>query len=360
MDRERLARLQLIRSQNVGPATFRLLIDRFGSAEIALEQLPELNTRAGGRKIRVCSKARAEQENEQLEKLSGTFVMLGDEDYPEGLSLLEHEPPVLAVLGHRHLLKKHSIGIVGTRNASAAALALTKTIAGEIENYIVVSGMALGVDKQAHQASLKSGTIAVLAGGVDVLYPPENEKLYQQIIEMGCVVSEMPLGEVPRARHFPRRNRIISGLSLAVVIVEAPMRSGAMITARTAAEQGRLVCAVPGNPLDPRTKGTNQLLRDGATLVESSEDILREVAPLTQLHLAETRNAYTPPPPLLTEPAQTDYEKLLDLLGPTSMPLDEIIRLSDLPAHFVNAIVADLEIAGRVHRDLGNKISILN
>ena len=339
---------------------FALLLERFGSAEIALEQLPELNQRAGGRRIRICVPARAEKEAEALEKAGGRFIMLGDSTYPESLSLLEHEPPVLSVLGHDHLLNKPCIAIVGTRQASAAALVITKSIASGLEDYVVVSGLALGIDTSAHQASCANGTIAVLAGGVDVLYPPENESLYEKIVATGCVVSEMPFGETPRAQHFPRRNRIISGLSLAVVIVEAPFRSGAMITARAAAEQGRLVCVVPGSPLDPRAKGTNQLLRDGATLVENSEDVLREVAALTRLHLAEKEPEYQAPPPKLVEPKQSDYQKLMEILSPTSMPIDDIIRLSGQSAHFVNIILTDLEIAGRIHRDLGNKVSILN
>lgn len=361
MHKERLARLQLIRSQNVGPAIFRNLIRRFSSAEKALAALPDLSRRAGGRKITICSAARAEREAEQLEKIGGKFVMLGDEDYPETLSLLEHEPPVLSVLGHPHLLRKNTIGIVGTRKASAAAISFTRRIVGDLKNFVTVSGLALGIDTAAHEASLKQGTIAVLAGGVDVLYPPENKGLYEKIAATGCLVSEMAFGQKPLSQHFPRRNRIISGLSLAVLIVEAPLRSGAMITARTAAEQGRLVCAVPGSPLDPRTKGTNKLLREGATLVESAEDILREVSPIVHFHLAESTPPYKAPKPItMEEPTKNDYEKLVEILSPTSVPLDDIIRISGQSPQIVNIMLADLELAGRIHRDWGNKISILN
>lgn len=357
---ERLARLQLIRSQNIGPATFRLLIERFGSAQEALINLPDLSRRAGGRKITICSKARAEDEIEKLQKAGGQFVMLGDANYPENLSLLDNEPPVLSVLGHPHVLRQKSIGVVGTRNASAAAMAITKNIVSDIDDYIIVSGLALGIDTVAHREALTSGTVAVLAGGVDVIYPPENAGLYHKIIETGCVVSEMPFGESPRSQHFPRRNRIISGLSLAVLVVEAPLRSGAMITARTANEQGRIVCAVPGSPLDPRARGTNKLLRDGAVLVETSDDLLQEINQLTQPTLAERESDYQKPPPIKVELDKNDYEKIIQLLGPTPTMLDEIIRMSGSSAHFVNVIIMDLEIAGRIHRDLGNKISILN
>ncbi len=361
LDKERMSRLRLIRSQNVGPATFRLLLERFGTAEVALEHLPELSARAGGRRrIRICAQARVEQEAEKLAKLGGRFIMLGDADYPEGLSLLEHEPPVLSVLGRGDLLRANNIAIVGTRNASGTALMLTRKIARELSGYVVVSGLALGIDTEAHRASLSNGTIAVLAGGVDVLYPPENGKLYDEIKEVGCVVSEMPLGEQPNSRHFPRRNRVISGLSLLVVVVEAPKRSGAMITARAAAEQGRLVCVCPGSALDPRAKGTNQLLRDGATLVESAEDILREIEPLTRLHLADRSAVYRKPPPLLTEPNKGDYETLLTFLSEHALPRDELMRLSGENPHFVNVMLTDLEIAGRVHRNIDNDlISVL-
>ena len=357
-DVERLDRLRLIRSENVGPATFRLLLKRFRSASEALTHLPELSRRAGGRKVKICPRARAEIEMEKLGALGGEWVMIGDGAYPETLGALDHAPPVLAVLGHAHLLQSHCIAIVGTRNASAAALAITKDIAGNVENHIIVSGLALGIDTAAHQASLRQGTIAVLAGGVDVVYPPQNQRLYEQICDMGCIISEMPLGEQPRAQHFPRRNRIISGLSLATVIIEAPVRSGAMITARTAAEQGRLVCAVPGSPIDPRARGANRLLRDGATLVENSEDILREIAPLVQRGLAEPQRPFTPIPSDAPQAEMSDYDALVALLGPTAVPLDDVIRLSGKPASLVNVILTDLEIAGRVHRDFGNRISL--
>ncbi len=358
---ERLDRLRLIRSSNIGPATFRVLLRRFGSATRALAEIPSLSHRAGGRRVRLYSKSLVKAEMDKLHHLGGKFVMIGDEDYPETLASLDHAPPVLSVMGHSHLIKKTCIAIVGTRHASASALSLTKKIAAEIaaENHIIVSGMALGIDTMAHEASLTTGTIAVLAGGVNVVYPPQNQGLYEQICATGCVISEMKLDEKPRAQHFPRRNRIISGLSLASVIVEAPTRSGAMITARMAAEQGRLVCAVPGSPMDPRAKGTNRLLRDGATLVETGEDVLREIAPLLDRPLKEDRNLYMDDAlPVLPDPQQDDYDRIISLLGPTAVGLDDIVRLSGLSASLVNVIVTDLELAGRVHRDLGGRVAI--
>ena len=357
---ERLDRLRLIRSQNVGPATFRILLRRFGSAERSLAELPALSRRAGGRRIKICPKAVAEAEMEKLTQIGGQFMMIGDGDYPETLGTLDHAPPVLSFLGHGHIMKKTCVAIVGTRHASASAQSLARKLAAGIgaEDHVIVSGMALGIDTMAHEASLTSGTIAVLAGGVDVVYPPQNRGLYEQICATGCVVSEMRFGETPRAQHFPRRNRIISGLSLASVIVEAPVRSGAMITARMAGEQGRLVCAVPGSPMDPRAKGTNRLIREGATLVETSEDVLREIAPLIHEPLAEERSLYMDDNILdLPDPTEDDYERITSLLSPTPTSVDDIVRLSDLPTSLVNVIVTDLELAGRVHRDLGNLVS---
>ena len=360
--KERIARLQLIRSQNIGPVTFKMLLTRFGSAVEALNHLPELNRRAGGRRITIYSAKKALEEMEKLKALGGAFVMIGDEDYPPLLESLDHSPPVLSVLGFTHLLKRRGVAIIGTRHASASALTLCAQMAYDIsrEDLTIISGLALGIDTKAHHASLKNGTIAVVAGGLDVIYPPQNEDLFHKICESGCVVSEMTLGQKPRAQHFPRRNRIISGLALLCVIVEAPLRSGAMITARIAAEQGRLVCAVPGSPMDPRSHGANQLLRDGATLVENGEDVLRELAPLLQDHVFEAKHK-----PAFTDkmadfsPKRQDYDDILSLLSPTPAQLDQLIRLSNKPSAIVNVILNDLEIAGRVHRDLGNRVSLL-
>ncbi len=358
---ERLDRLRLIRSENVGPATFHILLRRFGSATRALAELPGLSRRAGGRRIKISSKSLAEAEMEKLTQMGGQFVMVGDDDYPPTLTALDHAPPVLSLIGHSHIMKKTCIAIVGTRHASASALTLTRKLATGIgaEDHVIVSGMALGIDTMAHEAALATGTIAVLAGGVDVVYPPQNQELYEQICATGCVVSEMRLDEKPRSQHFPRRNRIISGLSLVSVIVEAPVRSGAMITARMAADQGRLVCAVPGSPMDPRAKGTNQLIRDGATLVENSEDVLREIAPLIHKPLAEERSVYMDDTlPLLPEPDKDDYEQVISLLSPTPTSIDDIVRQSGLAASLVNVVLTDLELGGRVDRDLGNRVSI--
>src|SRR5882757_3670533 len=275
-DSERRAWLRLARTENVGPVTFRNLIARFGSATATLEELPRLAARGGGKNFILPDEGDAARELDGLAKLGGRMIASCEADYPPGLAALEAPPPVLSVLGHPHLLQKEMIAIVGARNASALARKFADTLARELgfAGLVVVSGMARGIDASAHEAALAVGTVAVVAGGADVIYPPENEKLYAAIKNQGVIVSEMRLGEAPQARHFPRRNRIISGLSRGVVVVEAAEKSGSLITAQCALDQGREIFAVPGSPLDPRARGANRLIREGATLTESAEDIL--------------------------------------------------------------------------------------
>ena len=273
---EKIDWLRLIRSQNVGPITFYRLLERFGSAGRAIDVLPELAKRGGAGRIRVGARAQAEEELDRFNALGATVIGCGEAAYPPQLTQTEDAPPLISVLGHAVLLNKRAIAIVGTRNASINGGKLANRFARELgeAGFLVVSGMARGVDGRAHEGALKTGTAAVLAGGVDVPYPKENEKPYEKLLQTGTVISEMPPGTVPKARHFPKRNRIISGMAMGVVAIEAALRAGSLITARLALEQNREIFAVPGSPLDPRARGANNLIRQGAHLVESAEEII--------------------------------------------------------------------------------------
>jgi DNA processing protein len=273
---ERLDWLRLIRSENVGPITFHRLLERYGSAARALDALPELAARGGARRIRIASKEDTGREMEQVAASGVQLIALTEEHYPPLLGQTEDAPPLIAVIGHSHLLVKKALAVVGTRNASANGLGLAERLARDVgaEGYLIVSGMARGIDRAAHEGALDTGTAAVLAGGTDVIYPKENADIYQRIVDRGVALSEMPLGTKPQARHFPRRNRIISGMARGVLVVEATQKSGSLITARYAAEQNREVFAVPGSPLDPRNQGANQLIKEGAHLVQSAADIM--------------------------------------------------------------------------------------
>ncbi len=276
-DVERLDWLRLIRSENVGPVTFFELMRHFGSAGDALQALPDLARRGGRRgSLRVGSRAAAEREVDALRAVGARFVALGEPGYPPPLAAIADPPPLHSMIGHDHLLNKRIVAIVGARNASASGNRFARQIAGDLgaADYVVASGLARGIDTNAHEGAFATGTVAVVAGGVDVVYPPENEDLYARIVEGGVVIAEMPPGTVPQGRHFPRRNRIIAGVSLGTVVIEAAQRSGSLITARLAGEQGRDVFAVPGSPLDPRCRGSNNLIRQGAVLTVSAADII--------------------------------------------------------------------------------------
>ncbi len=282
-DGQRLEWLRLIRSENVGPRTFRALVNHYGSARAALDALPDLARRGGAQAPgRVYSVKEAEQEIVLARRMGAQFIALGERDYPARLRMIDDAPPLIAVRGNAGVLLEPMIAIVGSRNASAAGAKFASQIARELgeAGFVTVSGLARGIDAAAHRASLATGTFAVLAGGQDKIYPPEHVELLQQIIEHGAAISEMPFGWEPRARDFPRRNRLISGLSLGVVVIEAARRSGSLITARMANEQGREVFAVPGSPLDPRCEGTNGLLKQGATLVTETQDVLSVLGPI--------------------------------------------------------------------------------
>ncbi|MBV9395760.1 MAG: DNA-protecting protein DprA, partial [Methylobacteriaceae bacterium] len=282
-DEQRLDWLQLIRSENIGPRTFRTLLNRFGGAAAALQALPELIRRnTSGRSIKMASRAEVEEEMTAAAALGVRFIALGEPDYPPPLRAIDAAPPLIAVRGQARALAEPAVAIVGSRNASAAGLAFTDRLARGLgrTGFVIVSGLARGIDLAAHRATLESGTIAVLAGGHGRPYPAEHAPLLDEIAEKGATVSEMPLNWEPRGRDFPRRNRIVSGLSLGTVVVEAARRSGSLITARFASDQGREVFAVPGSPLDPRSEGTNDLLREGATLCTRVEDVESVLAPL--------------------------------------------------------------------------------
>ncbi|MBV8799445.1 MAG: DNA-protecting protein DprA [Alphaproteobacteria bacterium] len=362
-DRERRDWLRLARTQTVGPVTFAALLARFGSAAAALEAIPRLAQR-GGAKLRIPSIAEADQELGTLARLGGRFVASCEPDFPPGLGALDPPPPLIAVLGDLDLLPREMVAIVGARNASALGRRFAATLANEIgqSGLIVASGLARGIDTAAHQAALPTGTCAVLADGVDVVYPAENTALYAQICAEGAVVSEMPMGESPQARHFPRRNRIISGLSRGVVIVEAAENSGSLITARFALEQGREVFAVPGSPLDPRARGANHLIREGATLIESADDVVAALRPILGRQFEEPpdpgRAVEGGPVEIPEREADGLRARILQLLAPSPADMDELIRDLGSSVASVAAVLLELELAGRAQRHPGNRFSL--
>ncbi|RAU23224.1 DNA-protecting protein DprA [Paramagnetospirillum kuznetsovii] len=329
---ERLDWLRLIRSENVGPRTFTRLLERFGSAASALAALPDLAKRGGSRRpIVLCSKADAERELARAERLGLRYLATVEPGYPRALAATEDAPPLLTVLGNASLLTKPMVAMVGARNASLNGRNFARKLAAELgrSGMVVASGMARGIDTAAHQGALAFGTVAVLAGGAEVVYPPENDGLWREIVETGVVVSEMPPGTQPQASHFPRRNRIISGLSLGVVVVEANARSGSLITARFAADQGREVFAVPGSPMDPRAAGPNDLIRHGATLTESAEDVLNVLSDLLRRPLSEGRKAdYRAQNVAIPGEEEVDRARvdILELLGPSAVTVDDMYR----------------------------------
>ena len=363
-DAQRLAWLRLIRSENVGPVTFRTLLNHYGSAAKALEHIPELSRRGGSkRQIRVCSVVDAEREMVRARQIGAGFVALGEQDYPALLRRIDGPPPLLAVRGETDILNRRGMAIVGSRNASIAGVKMAERLArglGE-KDYVITSGLARGIDTAAHSAALKSGTIAVLAGGVDHIYPPENAPLVEAILQNGgAIVSEMPFGWAPHARDFPRRNRLISGLSLGVVIVEASNRSGALHTARFALEQNREVFAVPGSPLDPRAEGCNRLIRDGAVLVRNADDVIAELGPQQQDLFSPADRAEEPDGPshaLPQEPDDSARARIVNALGVTPVSVDEVIRHTGLPAGMVQIVLLELELAGRLQRHAGQRVS---
>ncbi len=359
---ERLNRLRLARSENVGPIIYRELLRRFGSAGRALENLPQLAQRAGRkRSIRLCPRDQAEAELSHAEEIGATLLILGDDRYPKLLSAIDDPPPVLTILGNHALLSFLSVAIVGARNASANGRRFARQLAAGLggENIVVVSGLARGIDTAAHEGALATGTIAVVASGIDIVYPRENETLYDMIREGGAIVAENPPGTAPAARNFPRRNRIISGLSLGVLVIEAAMRSGSLITARMAAEQGREVFAVPGSPIDARCRGTNNLLREGATLVESVEDVIAVIRPMSHGSMAETRSmVHRIDDHPGVEEISAAHESVRKALGTTPIGIDDLARECGLSSPLVAAVLVDLELAGRLERYSGGRVAL--
>ncbi len=355
-DDERLARLRLIRSGGIGPLTYRQLVEREGSAKAAIEALPGLIEASGRKTIRIANEGDAARELDALEKKGGRLLTLGEKDYPQPLAAIPDAPAVLSLFGDPSLLARDQIAIVGARNASAAGRSLARSLAEELgkAGIAVTSGMARGIDGAAHEAALDSGTIAVLAGGADNIYPPEHRDLYRKIADGGLIVSEQPLGMTAKARDFPKRNRIVSGLSLGVVVVEAAERSGTLITARLASEQGRDVFAVPGSPLDPRSKGTNNLLRKGAILVTSVSDILDELDRQRTPRLFEGLRPAWSAPMADTESEPDDLEATLEsLLSQVPTHRDVLIAESGGAPSQVAAVLLDLVLGGRAAEDTG-------
>jgi DNA processing protein len=365
---ERLAWLRLSRSEQVGPATFRRLLAAFGTAKAAIEALPELSRRSRGRPIELHSAEAAAQEVDRLTTMGGRLIAKADPDYPEPLAATEDAPPVISVLGKAELLQRPVVAVVGARNASANGRFLAETLARQLGElgWVVVSGLARGIDAAAHQGAIEAGTIAVLAGGIDKPYPPDTERLYGEISERGLLVAESALGRVPQARDFPRRNRIVSGMSLGTVVVEAAVRSGSLITARLAGEQGRQVMAIPGSPLDPRCRGGNHLIREGALLVESAADVDEAIrgtpgngrsGRMWSPHYPHEDGDDLGEPSEIPEKSSTSVVERYLSLSPVAV--DELLRQCQLSAPVLRMSLLELELAGRLQWHGGNRVSLL-
>lgn len=351
-------RLRLLRSANVGPVTYAQLTARFGSAEAALEALPMLAARGGGKAPQIADAGAVRREIAAVERLGARYCFLDDPGYPPLLAELENAPPALIVRGDAGLLTRPCVAMVGARNASAAACRFARQLAiGLVERgAVVVSGLARGIDTAAHQGALAGGTIGVIASGIDIVFPPENAELQARVAAQGLLVTEQPPGTDPLARFFPARNRIIAGLSLGTVVVEAAPRSGSLITARLAAEAGRDVMAVPGSPLDPRAQGCNLLIREGAILVQSADDIWEAVRPLDPRAVRAPAGRFGPAP--AEDASEADRRRVTGLLGPVPVGVDELIRQSACPPAVVQMVLLELELAGRLERHAGARVSL--
>jgi DNA processing protein len=352
-----LDRLRLIRTPGVGPVTYRQLVARFGGAAAAIEALPMLARRGGGAAPRVPEAGEIRREMARVEKAGAAYLFLDDLDYPPLLAELENAPVVLTWRGDLALTRGTPVAMVGARNASAAACRFARELAHGLAEAGagVVSGLARGIDTAAHVGAMPR-TVGVIAGGIDVAYPPENAELQERIAQEGLLIAEMPPGTEPRARHFPYRNRIIAGLALGTVVVEAVVKSGSLITARLAGEAGREVMAVPGSPLDPRAQGCNQLIRDGATLVQSAADILEQVRPIDAraVRMPSARFAGEP----LADADDRARRQIAELLGPVPVSVDELIRQAGVEPAVVATVLLELELAGRIERHAGARVSM--
>ncbi|MBV1862944.1 MAG: DNA-processing protein DprA [Rhodobacteraceae bacterium] len=353
-DIQRIDWMRLIRSRRVGPATFYRLLGECGSAQAALATLPQVARDAGVTDYETCAATYAAAELAQGQSKGYHLLCISDPEYPSLLKKIPDAPPILWVVGDLSLLSRPSVSLVGARNASSLGVRMTRLIAHELgeAGYVVTSGLARGIDAAAHEAALKTGTIAVQASGLDVIYPRENARLHDDIAQSGLRLSEQPIGLPPQARHFPQRNRIIAGLSTATVVIEGAARSGSLITARDTADLGRDVMAVPGNPLDARAAGCNMLIRDGAMLVRSGKDII------DALQMPELPPLKAPNPKPVVVPPEHVAEKILTLLGPNAIPEDMLIRDTGLPAQSVSQHLLSLELEGKIERHPGGMLAL--
>lgn len=360
-DKDKIDWLRLARTETIGPVTFHRLIAKYKSAGEALEVLPRFTR---NKPIHIPTTDDAAREFEKILKAKGKLIAAYEDEYPLSLAAIEDAPPVITVFGRTDILNRPAVGIVGSRNASLNGKKFAFKISQELgqANYVIASGLARGIDTAAHEGSLASGTIAVVAGGADVVYPKENQKIYDQICEHGAVVSECAYGTQPIAQHFPKRNRIITGLSMGVVIIEANLKSGSLISARTAADQGRDVFAVPGFPADPRSAGTNALIRDGAILVRGVEDVLEHLNSFAAQHSKTMKPRL---PGLEDEGEVFDFEgenprnEILSLLSTSPTGVDEIIRACQLRSEIVQGCLLEMELTGEVQRLPGNRVSLI-
>ncbi|WP_454813848.1 DNA-processing protein DprA [Labrys neptuniae] len=370
-DEEKLDWLRLIRCDGIGPISFKGLLESHGSARAVIEALPEI-ARRSGRALKLPSEAGLRRELQAMAALSARFVAVGEADYPLSLAAIESAPPLLAVWGSLAPLSRPMVAIVGARNASALGRRFATVMASELANagFTVVSGLARGIDEAAHSATVSNGTVAVVGGGLGHIYPSQHEQLAKDITATGCVISEMPFEWVATARDFPKRNRIVSGLSLGVVIIEAAARSGSLITARLALEQGRELMAAPGSPLDPRNDGSNKLLREGAILVRHASDVLEALTPLVERPAPpprpvqprfefETREPETAPAPPSASTGDPDQDRLIAVLGPSPVAMDELVRASGLDARRVQLALLELDLSGRIERHGNGMVSLL-
>ncbi len=355
---EAFAKLRLIRSDRIGPVSYRQLIARFGGAAAALAALPDLAMRGGG-SFRAASENAVEKELAQVKALGARHVFLDDADYPPLLAEIDNGPAAFMVLGNLEFAHRPVVAMVGARNASAAACRFARSMAHDLADagIVVVSGLARGIDTAAHQGSLSTGTIGVIAGGIDIAYPPENADLQKAVAERGLLIAEMPPGIEPRARHFPHRNRIIAGLALATVVVEAVPKSGSLITARLAGEYGREVMAVPGSPLDPRARGCNQLIREGATLVQDAGEIAELVHPM-DVRMPVRTTAHVQAHTEISEAGDPERRAVGELLGMSFVAVDEIVRQSGLSSPLVQSVLLEYELAGKLERGAGAKVRL--
>lgn len=357
VNEDRIARLRLIRTAGVGPVTYAQLLARFGTAAAALDALPDLARRGGGKPPPVANRAAIEAEVARVERLGARYLFVGQGLYPPLLARIETAPPAIVVRGRVGLLERPMVAMVGARNASAAAVRFARGLAVELADagLTVVSGLARGIDTAAHAGAGPARTVGVIAGGADIFYPPENEALQRAIGTEGLLIAEQPPGTEPRARHFPYRNRIIAGLALGTVVVEAAPKSGSLITARLAAEFGREVMAVPGSPLDPRAQGCNQLIREGATLVQGAADVQEALGPIGGV-VAAGRSSYDSPPPM--DASDAERQAITDLLGPTAVAVDEVVRQAGIAPAIVQTVLLELELGGRLERHAGGRVSL--